>query len=473
MLAFNYIILFISLLITLLLMPGKFEVFDTSHNLLLSLISLINVLVFWRTVKRFFTSWVRYDTLFLLGFLIVHFQIPLLASLGVEPEEPSYIWINKNVVNYATWFSTVVLLLWILGFLMHAGKKKIKKKQVDYKINTGKVDVLLMVSFCLFVVLVGKEFLIGNYTSWDSWGAGAGYAFILLNVTIYLKIIYLFIQYKHVRISRDNIAVILFKNKTFVGILGLYILLFLFAGDRGPILGVAVLTLAAYSIYQKKIPFFTFLIMALVGATMFTIISYGRGGDTTYRKGNILQSGYENMLKSDAAFNPTGELATSVRILYRALDVVPNQHPYLFGTTLISDVVGVIPFGNSTYIALTSLPMMYSTSSYFFTVLGQGNFFTYGEGSEIIADLYINLGFWGTISMMLLFGYFIGYLTFNANLNRKHTLTLVYLLLITGAVYINRSNFFDPLKMIVYALVIDRYLLKKTELKKNKVEVVS
>ncbi|WP_347068281.1 O-antigen polysaccharide polymerase Wzy [Flavobacterium sp. WV_118_3] len=467
MLAFNYIVLIVSLIISLLLMPDKIEVFDSSSNFTLSIISLVNVIVFWRTTQRFFTSWVRYDTLFLLGFLIVHFQIPLLASFGIEPDDPTFIWINKNVVNYATWFSTIAVLLWMLGFLWYSGKKRVVKQQPKYRIDTRKVDILLILSFCLFVVLVGKDFLGGGYIGWDSWGSGSGYAFILLNISIYLKIIYFFISYRNVKITKYNLGNILFKNKIFVMILGVYLLLFLFAGDRGPIMGVAVLILAAYSIYQKKIPFHVFFVMTLVGATIFTILSYGRSNDVASRKGNILQSGYETLASSEQTFNPTGELATSVRILYRALDAVPNYHPYLFGTTMISDAIGVIPFGSSIYMGATGLPIMYSTSSYFFTVLGQGNFFTYGEGSEIIADLYINLGFWGSIVLMLFFGYFIGFVTFNANFGEKHTITLVYLLLITGAIYINRSNFLDPLKMIVYALVIDRFLLKKIEIKKN------
>lgn len=458
---FNILFVIISLIVSLFMMPERREYFDTNSNFILSLLCLVNIIVFWRTTTKDYSSWIRYDTLFLLGFVIVHFQIPFLASIGVEPTDPSFVWINKKVVNYATWLSTVVLLLWILGFLFYMNRKKIIKKAIDYKVNTQKIDYLLIIIFVLFIGLVGSEFLAGSYDGGDNWGVGATYAYLLLSVTLYLKIIYFFINHQDIKITKSNFMSIVMKNKAFVFILCFYVLIFLAAGDRGPVMEVGLLTIGAYSIYQRKIPLGAFVLMIFLGATLFTVISYGRSSDVTYRSGNILEQGYTNLQKSNSDFNPTDELATSTRILYRAIDVVPDSHPYLYGLTMFSDIVGVIPFGGSTYLQLTQLPDMYKSSSYFFTILGQGSFFEYGEGSEIIADIYINLGIYGVLILMFFFGYFISYLTFNAYSLKSHRLMLVYLLLIIGAIYINRSNFLDPLKIIFYGLLIDKFLVKK------------
>lgn len=458
---FNLIFIFLSLVGTLFLTPYKFEYFKEDTNFQLSLLALINVIVFLGTTKRFFSSWIRYDTLFLLGFLIVHFQIPFLASIGIEPEDPSYTWINKMVVNYATWLSTLVLLLWILGFLIYLNKKKKIKRSISYTIDTKKIDSLLVLLFFLFIGLVGNEFLGGSYDGGDNWGTGANYAYLLLSVTLYLKIIYFFINYQDIKITKNNFLSVMMKNKAFIFILFFYVLIFLAAGDRGPVMEVALLTIGAYSIYQKKIPLSVFFIMVFFGASIFTIISYGRSEDASSRDKNILEQGYTNLQKSDNSFNPTNELALSGRILYKALDAVPVNHPYLYGATMFSDIVGVIPFGGSVYMEMTNLPDMYKSSSYFFTVLGQGSFFTYGEGSEIIADIYINLGIYGVLIIMLCFGYFISYLTFNAHSSRSHNIMIIYLLLIIGAIYINRSNFLDPLKIIFYGLIIDKFLTKR------------
>src|SRR5690606_17602100 len=110
----------------------------------------------------------------------------------------------------------------------------------------------------------------------------------------------------------------------------IYFLMFLYVGDRGPIMQLGITYLLCYTLFQKRISFVKLFTIIIVGATFFTIIEYGRTRDATYREGNILTVGYDNFTKSDTQFNPTNELATSVRILYRALDVVPDYHPFLY-----------------------------------------------------------------------------------------------------------------------------------------------
>lgn len=83
---------------------------------------------------KIFKSWVRYDLFFLLGFLILHFQIPFLAAIGIEPQRPNFIWINKMVVNYATWLSAISMLMWQLGFLIYLrGKKHLTLSELSQK----------------------------------------------------------------------------------------------------------------------------------------------------------------------------------------------------------------------------------------------------------------------------------------------------------------------------------------------------
>ena len=147
---FNILFLLLSLIITIFLKPNYLEPFDDSLNFSLSFIAFINVMVFLSTTNSFYlSSWVRYDILFLLGFLIVHFQIPFLSSLGIQPEKPDFVWININVVNYATWISTIALFLWQLGFLLQAKKKSNNfiHKYIKYKVDSSKLDFLLIVFF--------------------------------------------------------------------------------------------------------------------------------------------------------------------------------------------------------------------------------------------------------------------------------------------------------------------------------------
>ncbi|MVX37320.1 hypothetical protein, partial [Myroides sp. LoEW2-1] len=201
-----------------------------------------------------------FDTLFLLGFTIVHFQVPLLASLGIEPERPNYVWINKNVVNFATWMSCLSIVLWMWGFLFYLEKSKKKRYNQNVRItkielNFVKYDNILLVFFILFVGLVGRTFFSGVYDGGDSWGGGAVYIYLILKSILYLRIIYFFSDFakRSTKKSLNEIILYLFYNKIFFFVLTLYFCLFLFAGDRGPVLQISLIIGASYAIFLKSI----------------------------------------------------------------------------------------------------------------------------------------------------------------------------------------------------------------------------
>lgn len=456
----------VSLIVLLFLIPEKEETFDKENNFLIPILTLVNVIVFFSSLRKCYPSRVRYDVFFIIGFFIVHFQIPFLASIGIEPSRPSFIWINKLVVNYATWFSSLFMIVWIIGFYSYVQLKELyfypKDDYCDYQITFPTIKGLAVISFFLFLILVGNDFLSGNYKGIQNWGPGASHTFLLFNVCLFLWIIYFFINNKEQLFSVKQAFFILKENKLLVSLSSIYILIFIFVGDRGFLMQLGLLILAAYSISQHNISLKSLLIIIISGALFFTIIGFGRSSDVLNRQNNILTEGYNKIQQNDNPINPTDELATSVRILYRALDVVPEKHPYLYGETLFNNIIAIIPFSSSIY----SPEPMYSNSTLFFTYWGQGKMYTYGEGSEIIADLYINIGLPLTLLISFSFGYFISYISDGSLNNRSHLKTIIFLLLTITSLYINRSNILSPIKLVVYAIVIDYLFSKRIYLKK-------
>ena len=88
--------------------------------------------------KNFFTI----TNLFLLGFIVVHFQWPIMLSFSdIEPpvfqlSRGSYIYIN-----YGTWLSCMGLIAWFLGYAI--ANKKLDDSRV-YKIINYKVLLYLL-----------------------------------------------------------------------------------------------------------------------------------------------------------------------------------------------------------------------------------------------------------------------------------------------------------------------------------------
>lgn len=439
--------------------PQRNELFDADYIIGLSTLTLVNVIVFFITVRRYYPSWISYDLFFILGFLIVHYQVPFLEAIGIPNAQPSKVWINKSVVNYAMWLSTVFLFLWMLGyyfFLSFRNKVFIPKKSaIGSKIVIKKsFNVLMVISFIAFYTLVGSEFWKGNHQGSDNWGAGATYAHIFVRTFLFLSIIYIFYANQNPLKRTKDYLNFYVNNKLVLNLSFFYCLGFLLIGDRGPIMQIALLYLAGYTLFVKRISFIKIVGMIVLGSIILTIIGLGRTRDTSQREGNIISTGLNNY-ENKEDINPTNELATQVRILYRALDVVPSQHPYLNGVSLVSNVVDVVPLSGM----VTPVPKVYQNTTTFFTFLGQGPNPTYGEGSEIIADLYVNLGVIPTLIVALLFGYFISFLTYKQQSNPNIKYIIIYFVLLNFALYINRANFLMPLKVIVYMLVFNKIFI--------------
>lgn len=456
---YNIIFVFISMIMTILLMPLRNEVFSSVTNVTLSIIAISNVLIFWKTSSKINNHWIRFEILFLIGFLIVNFQIPFSASLGWEPDNPAFIWINKNVVNYATWLSTISLLFWILGYLISVifnrnNNFNIKKKKIfDLSILLKRIKTLIIILFPLFLVLVGQDFLQGKYDGGENWGAGASYIYLLLHSAL---VIYLVVFFKYNRFKMKGLkamGMVILKNKIPFFILISYILIFLLAGDRGPVIQIGIVVAFMFSFTQMRIKGRTFVVFIFIAAIIMSVVKMGRMDPSLRSESNIFTEGYKNFSETEQ-FNPTLELASSNRILFRALDVVPSSHPYLYGTTMMGDIISGIPFGARTLFPILELPKPYTSSTNFFTFIGQGSFSTWGEGSQLIADIYINLGIYGVMFLMFLFGVLICRLSFSLIYSNNLFVIIVYSIFTMLSIYLNRATFFTVMQPLIITAIL-------------------
>ena len=123
---------------------------------------------------------------------------------------------------------------------------------------------------------------------------------------------------------------------------------------------------------------------------------------------------------------------------------------------MLSDLTTAIPFGSRYFLELTMLPQMYWSSTYFFTITGQGIYYSYGEGSEVIGDIYINFGLLGVVVLMFLFGYFITSLSYKVFCHRNMNAIVLFSLLITASLYLNRSPLFSPIQLLFFGYILDK-----------------
>tara|TARA_B100000795_G_scaffold115302_1_gene85630 strand:- start:5653 stop:7002 length:1350 start_codon:yes stop_codon:yes gene_type:complete len=442
------------------MMPNNLEAFNPQLNFNLVIIAFFNIIVFFKLQYQTIKSFISIELFFVIGFIIVHFQIPFLASIGIEPVRPDLIWINKRVVNFATWLSVMSLLIWFLGNIISLNRPLKKVFIKRYKVNDSFILGLASASLILFIAIVGNEFLSGNYNGNLNWNEGANYIFLILKTTLYLAIIYAFMNLTKKKSSIKTNFFLLYNNKILTVTIVIFLLVFFLAGDRGPIIQVSLLIIACYSYFVKRVKFRYLSLIFIFGGAIMILLSLGRSSNLSINEKNILTRGYDNYKYSDISFNPTNELATSNRILYRAINEVPDKHPYLNGLTFGMAIANTFPFVSSSILSYTSLPDMYRSSSAFFTFIGQGANNSWGEGSEILGDIYINFGTIGVLVIIFIFGYFIGFITKNIFFSNNPFYLIIFFLIFIESVYINRSHVLAPIKIIFYALLLDAIFVK-------------
>lgn len=80
------------------------------------------------------------------------------------------------------------------------------------------------------------------------------------------------------------------------------------------------------------------LVAVFLGAILLSIIGLGRGAE----EGSMFKSAYQSY--KEGAASPTEELASSVRIMYRALEYFPHKIGFLNGLQFLLGLAGMFPF---------------------------------------------------------------------------------------------------------------------------------
>jgi oligosaccharide repeat unit polymerase len=236
--------------------------------------------------------------------------------------------------------------------------------------------------------------------------------------------------------------------------IGIYVILFLSIGDRGPALYLLTLLFGLYTFYIKKISLRYIFIFCFSGLILMHII--GKGRMKSERDVGIIRGGIERAQSESAnksiLLNSTESFVVNTRNLYVGLEHVEKEGLNWGQTSLLSSVVSVIPFAQSTLENYTDLDI--ETSADFFTTLEFGKNRSYGLGTNLVADVYISFGFLGCIILFFLFGFLIEFSRKRIILKNGMYSNIIYFTLLSYSIYYPRTGLFMPLKYLVWSLLI-------------------
>ena len=399
----------------------------------------------------------RVDTLFILGFVIVHFQWPLMIiTQQILPIRFDNLNTNIYYMNYGTWISQLGLTFWMLGYSFFNFNKKKSIDNSNYIIDNFYLYIVTYVLFILFVIFAGERFYskeVYSYGGSESIKGIGGYILTLLIISI-IMLTFTVIYNLRFKTKNNFLITLFFSSPFYVLLSSSYILLFLFVGDRGTALQLISVFILCYAYFINKIYIFKFLSILISGAFVLTVIGFYRG---------IVDSNIEINTFYDLTIN----LANSARTLYLGISNIIEGGEIYYGKLWIGNILGIIPFAQNIFIEISGYPIHMLNTANYITYLRYGLNPHTGEGSTVIIDLFMNWGKTGVVIFMFLFGIFFRKINdefiYGKNINWLIVGSLV------GAVsfYIGRANIFTPIKMILWGLIISKFLLNKKYLFKN------
>lgn len=398
---------------------------------------------------RFRENYFTFNTLFLLSFFFVNFLYPVFI-FPIDPEYfPVYkLSFNFDVITQATSLALVGSCSYILGISALA-KKEVRPSVV----GTSKINYIIEVLDKGLVILFSLILLFGGVNLFRL-TFGATFAIppgILILFQIVLCLI-LILHFYRFRGSKTVKPIVKHFNRVSSIIVILFCFTFTFTGDRGPVIQIILTLVCLYSVYIKPIRLKLLLVLVTTGMFALTFISYARTDDVTAKTGltGFINRGFENT-QINSFFDIGMDLIVNNRNLYVGYEYV-NQYGISYGTGIITAVFAPFPFLPTliSELAFSKKPSELATS----TIITEQAGATYGLGTNLIADLYMNFGTVGVIFFMFLLGYLIRIFSRGSNINY----IISYIFMVSFAIYLPRTSLFDPVRYIVWALLIYKVL---------------
>lgn len=477
----NKIIIYISFILicfSFLVVPVSSE---NHYRIILLFINVISTIAYLNIRKKKYGGYylVSITPLFVFSYFIVYFQIHLIDILGFTTSKifyESWIWADDSTKNLSLQLSSFGLLAFYCG-LIKTKSKTLKHKilSTNKKIDSTKTLVVLSYIFYFIFLASSGSYILGEYTPDDALPISS-YSYKIFKVFLSSAIL---VTLYNANIYKGKIITfkkyLSFFSKPLFCLITFFLALSLIVGDRGPIIYFLILTFSTYFVrFRKKIPFY-YIIYFIVAINLMNIIGdvrQSRDSGVSYvqrlQKALFSNKNKEKMFfKETVIGESTLELAKSVRTFNHTIYNVPNNYKYTLGYYQVRNLISPIPGMSRLYLNIfAGGDKKFDGGSNFVTFLIQGEEPTYGDGSSILVDFYLDFGKWGILFGMYFFGFFISknenkviYGSYNKSIS-----SIAIMIFFSLSIYLARSSLlleFGNIILIYITIKINTFINNK------------
>lgn len=404
---------------------------------------------------------VKCSSLFLFAFTVVSFQIYVDVLLGnVSPDDP-FLMLRSSLICKVAFLSLSGLSAFLCGYFWQKGKIYVSRG--GEIVPLGPLIVFTTVLFPVWFFIMGPAYFTGGYgiagrLAGVERNAFASYVALIMELMIYAIP---FLHAKNLRSLRIRPSLWCFIRGMgwYNAIVVSYLLLEISSGERDVIirallsLGVSYFWASGFKVSRKL-----FCILLFSAALVLTTLGIARDFNIGGSFSEKISMAIESERPIESVFPQGQELAASVRCVHAVVDAVPSKHPHLFGGFQLQHIISPIPTGNRWCQIVGILPAkwQYGGAANFVTWLRQGDNPSYGDGTAVLVDLYLDFGILGVVSIMFLFGFWVR--RFDVNLYSPYMcptpLLAASFIYTIASVYITRSSILHELKHAVWLFIV-------------------
>lgn len=401
---------------------------------------IISILYYFKSCKK--NNYFDFDVIFLFAYAFVMFVYPVFIHSSGETFHYIFSYnFDYDLIPKGTALALVGSQAYLLGAIISDRIHSIPLVKFRYISSLNFSILILYIAIFIFVALGGIT-MFSNLYSAQEVDSGIPYYILLLIPSLFIVSLAFNINNSLLH-NKFGITTV---NVWIIGIAFLFCAVMLSVGSRTVPLQIILAYIGIISTIKYKISLKLMLPIIAIGALLLSYVQIQRSGidinaKTTYSFAEVFL-----------------DLIINNRNTYVALEYV-DREGFTFGKSMLAVLLAPIPFLQRVILVVFNIWHLDIASSLIITKYTFGdnsNNWPLGLGTNVIADLYMSFGLVGVIWGMLILGYAVNYYRQKAKYDIYSM--IVYMAFMSYSVYLVRSEFLFPLRLIVWSLVVANIL---------------
>lgn len=386
-----------------------------------------------------------FDTFFLPTYFLINYA----HAVFIFPDDeflPAFKFVtNTNVMSYALALAQAAIAFYMMGSLLFEKDwpawSNLRVEVPDMAVNRAAY-IGLAASLGLFAFVFIMRGVEGFHHLYPR----------LMAMILSLIALSWYFQAQLVDKVEANLMGMVRRNKINIVSTMLFSLTQLYLGSRGVVLFLLLMITLLINAYYWRIKMRVLLPVLTVGLVLMGFLAVTRVSSYSVASVSMMESvryGVEVIGESPSIlWMLLTDFVVNAKTLYDSVDY-SHMNGYLMGVAYVQYLFVFLPFGGSFFTKLlTGLDMEEVRTG---NILSEFADATYGLGTNMIGDLYMNFSFIGVFVLLFLLGVLVAWVEFP----RSKYQYFIYMALFANCIYLVRADIFSWLTYFVFFVIFD------------------